>query len=244
VRQKLRSHLRQNVVGYIALFVALGGTGAYASHLVVNSSDVVNESLLSQDVKGKVGTATTAAVNGTLTGADISGQPARPSVGQPFVEGSLTGADIKNGSLAGADLGPSALPIGRAVTKGDDSGGNTIACDPNDTTVVDCGSLTVTLTRTSRVLVVASAMWSNKLDAPSAGTCRIGVNGAPFGPDVHPGENQNNTSSFTEASVTLTNVTPPNLGPGNHTFGLACREDLGDIVFEESMVSVVVLSSA
>jgi hypothetical protein len=105
MRQKLRPRLTYaNVTATMALFVALGGTGAYATHLVVNSSDVVNESLLSQDVKGKDGTATTAAVNGTLTGADISGQPAQSSVGQPFVDGSLTTSDIKNQSLTGFDI--------------------------------------------------------------------------------------------------------------------------------------------
>jgi hypothetical protein len=103
--QKLRSHLTYaNVMATIAVFIALATGGAYASHLVVNSSDVVNESLLSEDVKGNVGTATTAAVNGTLTGADISGQQARPPVGQRFVDGSLTTYDIKNFSLGNGDF--------------------------------------------------------------------------------------------------------------------------------------------
>lgn len=105
MRQKLRPHLTfANVASALALFIAVSTGGAYATHLVVNSSDVVNESLLSQDVKGTNGTATTAAVNGTLTGADISGQAAKPSLGQPFVDGSLTSADVKNNSLTGADI--------------------------------------------------------------------------------------------------------------------------------------------
>lgn len=103
-KPRFRRPSHATVIAYLALFVALGGTGAYATHLVVNSSDVVNESLLSQDVKGKNGTTSTAAVNGTLTGADISGQAAKPSVGQPFVDGSLTGADVRNDSLTGADI--------------------------------------------------------------------------------------------------------------------------------------------
>ena len=41
--------------------------------------------------------------------------------------------------------------------------------------------------------------------------------------------------------MTLTNVTDPNLGAGNHTFGLACSERDGDIVFNPTYVSVVVL---
>jgi hypothetical protein len=237
MRQKL--HLRRpshaTVVAYLALFIALATGGAYASHLVVNSSDVVNESLLSQDVKGKGGTATTAAVNGTLTGADISGQPAKPSVGQPFVQGSLTAADVKDKSLIGADLAPSALPMGRAATR-------LSACDPETANFEDCGSVTVNLTRTSRVLVVASATWATL--GGGSGTCRIGVQGQPFGPNVQPGELTDTTSiDDAEHSVMLTNVTDPQ-PPGNRTFGLACQEASGNIIFSESMVSVVVLSSA
>jgi hypothetical protein len=87
----------------IALFVALGGAGAYAANMI-GSSDVVDDSLLSRDIKGKAGTSTTAAENGTLTTVDVSGQAAKPAVGQPFVDGSLTGDDIKNGSLTGAEV--------------------------------------------------------------------------------------------------------------------------------------------
>jgi hypothetical protein len=46
---KLRSHFSQNVVGYIALFVALGGTGAYASHEVIFTSDVADGTLREED---------------------------------------------------------------------------------------------------------------------------------------------------------------------------------------------------
>ena len=38
----LRAHVRANLVAYLALFFALSGTGAYASHLVVRSSDIVD----------------------------------------------------------------------------------------------------------------------------------------------------------------------------------------------------------
>jgi hypothetical protein len=91
----------------LALFFALG-VGAYAAN-TVGSSDVIDDSLLSVDVKGKLGNSTTAAENGTLTGADISGQPANAAVGQPFVEGSLTGADVKDNSLTSADVNESTL---------------------------------------------------------------------------------------------------------------------------------------
>jgi hypothetical protein len=108
MRHKLLSHLTfANVVSMLALFFALG-VGAYAAN-TVGSSDVIDDSLLSVDVKGKTGNSTTAAENGALTGVDISGQAANPAVGQPFVEGSLTGADVKDNSLTGADVNESTL---------------------------------------------------------------------------------------------------------------------------------------
>jgi hypothetical protein len=39
-RLRFRRPTHATVVAYLALMVALGGTGAYATHLVVNSSDV------------------------------------------------------------------------------------------------------------------------------------------------------------------------------------------------------------
>jgi hypothetical protein len=83
-------------------------------------------------------------------------------------------------------------------------------------------------------------MWTS-VGANAEATCRIGVNGAPFGPDVHPGEGTDTTHGSAESSLTLTNVTDPNLSAGNHTIGLACNERIGDMRFDHTMVSAVVL---
>ena len=116
MRQQLRGHLTYaNVMATIAVFLALGGVGAYAAN-TVGSSDVIDDSLLSQDIKGKPGTSTTAAENGSLTGADISGQAANAAVGQPFVDGSLTGADIKKSSLTGADIQNGSIGSGKLAS--------------------------------------------------------------------------------------------------------------------------------
>jgi hypothetical protein len=145
----------------------------------------------------------------------------------------VNGADVVNGSIRGADIASSALSKGRAITS---------SCNPTSTAFVDCGSLTINLPRPDlRVLIVASAMWYGNFETTPAGTCRIGVNGAPFGPDVLPGEPADNSNSVQQHSVTLTNVTDPNLGAGDHTFGLACNQRVADIIFDETMVSVVVL---
>ena len=56
---KLRSHLRHNVVGYIAVFIALSGT-AYAARPLMTGADVQDESLTGADVQ-----------NDSLKGADV-----------------------------------------------------------------------------------------------------------------------------------------------------------------------------
>src|SRR3954465_3812052 len=95
-------HMRQNVVAYIALFVALSGTSAYAAN-EWTGANIVDESLTGADVKGSDATANVAGTNGSPTGADIAGQPASTAVGQPFVNGSLTTWDIRDNSLSGRD---------------------------------------------------------------------------------------------------------------------------------------------
>ncbi len=146
----------------------------------------------------------------------------------------VNGAKIADNSITGADIAPSALPQGRKITS---------SCDPSSTTFVDCGTLTINLPRPGlRVLIVATGMWYNAADpGASAGVCRIGVNGAPFGPNAYPGEGTDSTGNIVENSLTLTNVTDPNLGAGNHTFGLACSQTAGDIKFNPTYVSAVVL---
>jgi len=100
---RMRVHVRHNIVGYLALFVALGGTGAYAAN-EWTGANIVDESLTGADVKGKAGTMSAPSVNGSLTTHDIAGQPANMANGSPFVQGSLTTWDIADGTLRGADV--------------------------------------------------------------------------------------------------------------------------------------------
>jgi hypothetical protein len=65
----LRAHLRGNVVGYVALVVALSGT-AYAA-ATVSSHDVVNDSLKSVDLKNGGAVKSKDVVDDPLKGADV-----------------------------------------------------------------------------------------------------------------------------------------------------------------------------
>jgi hypothetical protein len=182
------------------------------------------------------GTAVALSGSNTVQSDDLGpgAQVKAPDVAANAVDGS----DVVDNSISGADIAPSALPKGRKITS---------SCNPTTTTFVDCGTLTINLPRPGlRVLVVASAMWHSNESLGAGGgqgTCRIGVNGAPFGPNAFPGELGANSGEQAQHSLTLTNVTDPNLGAGNHTFGLACNQRYSDqdIVFNPTYVSVVVL---
>jgi hypothetical protein len=67
---RLRSHVRHNVVGYIALFVALSGT-AYAAKPMITGADIENGSITDADIAtaNKDGTAATPSLRTLGTGA-------------------------------------------------------------------------------------------------------------------------------------------------------------------------------
>ena len=93
--KRLSVHMRSNVVAYLALFLALGGVGAYAADKItskdiaknaVKSKHVKNDNLKSKDVK-----------DGNLTGADLA-------------DGAVGTADLANGSVTGAKIAAGVLP--------------------------------------------------------------------------------------------------------------------------------------
>jgi hypothetical protein len=90
------------VVAYLSLFVALGGTGAYASHELIDSSDVVDNTLTGGDIRG-TNAGTVAATNGSITSADVAGQPSNSALGQPNINGTLLTYDIQDRTLRGGD---------------------------------------------------------------------------------------------------------------------------------------------
>ena len=92
-----------NTLALFALLFAVGGTSAYAAN-EWTGENIVDESITGGDVRGKLGTSTVPAVNGTLGSADISGQAANAATSQPFVDGSLTGDDLANNSVIGQDI--------------------------------------------------------------------------------------------------------------------------------------------
>jgi hypothetical protein len=79
-----------NVISTIAIVLAVGTGGAYAAD-TIGSSDVIDESLLSQDIK-----------NGQVTAVDMKTSAV---VSRTVLDGSLTGRDIANFTLTSSDVG-------------------------------------------------------------------------------------------------------------------------------------------
>lgn len=92
----LRKHLSYaNVMATIAVFFAVGGGAAYATHLVVRSSDIVDNEVRSVDVR-----------NDSLAGGGLTAPDLRA--------GSVGTSEAQNNSLTGADINESTLAFGQA----------------------------------------------------------------------------------------------------------------------------------
>src|SRR3954469_22536714 len=102
--RKLRRPSHSTVVAYLALFVALGGTGAYAAN-TIGSADVIDESLLSQDVK-----------NGEVKSSDLgtnSVTSSRIATGNVFnsdlATDAVNSAKVAANTLTASDIGPDSV---------------------------------------------------------------------------------------------------------------------------------------
>jgi hypothetical protein len=94
--RRMVEYFRRNVVGFLALFVALGGS-AYAVN-TVNSTDIVDGQVKSVDIgDGEVNSADVK--DQSLTTFDVS-----TFLGADIVDGTLTGDDVADGSLTGFDI--------------------------------------------------------------------------------------------------------------------------------------------
>jgi C1q domain len=101
MRQRLRSHLTfANVISMIALFVALGGVGAYATHETILSSDIVDGEVKTPDL-GTTAVTNAKIANGAVTNLKLGINAV--STGK-VIDNNLQGIDIKDATLTGTDV--------------------------------------------------------------------------------------------------------------------------------------------
>jgi uncharacterized delta-60 repeat protein len=177
-----------------------------------------------------LGGGTAVALNGADTVQSDDLGPGAQVKGPDVAANAVNGTDVVDNSITGADLAASALPRGRATTS---------SCDPTSTAFVNCGSVILNLTRESRVLMVASGMWHGA-GGQTSGKCHLRVDASSFGPNALPGEVTSTTNASANEDVTLTSVTAP-LEAGTHLFGLSCNQEQGQMTYDRTFLSVVVI---
>lgn len=160
---RIRSHLLGNAVGYLALFVALGGTSYAVATGSIDSREIKNNAVASKDLR-----------NNGVTGRDVRNR-------------TLTGADVRSGSLGGVQVNettldqvPSSASAGNAAQLGGLGPGAFARANPAATVdVAAAGPETRVLTLTGLGEVVVKAggcdttvptafdfAWRNTSDTP------------------------------------------------------------------------------
>ena len=199
--------------------------------------------------------------NNSVTGADVrEGSLGKvPSASKADTATHATSADSATNAtnatnattLAGASL--DSLTIGRstAVSTG---GGTSSSCDPTAATFVDCGTVSLTLPRPGRVLLIANLAFDGQGGSQAyRGDCELTVDAARVGSLVTagsvsvvqagdtdfigPGFNAN-----TPAGTGL-NAVSDVLAAGTHDFSLQCKEAGGTVEFPETYLSAVMIGA-
>jgi hypothetical protein len=219
--RKLSRHMRQNAVAWLALFVALGGTGAYAAN-TIRSSDIVDNEVNSADVKDQ-----------SLNTFDV-----HSFIGEDVIDNTLTGADINESTLATV---PSSVlgGLGRMGVRQNGQAGPGF-CDPESATFINCDIVaTITLSRPARLLVIGSVQAAADTGVNvGQGACEVGTTSGPI-----PGTRTiiNAGGDFLEtAYVSLAGVSAV-FPAGQHSFGIDCNETATFQILQ-SRVSAVALS--
>jgi hypothetical protein len=100
--RRVKSTLRANGLGYLALFLALTATAAAAA--TIDSGNVVNNSLRTVDLKNNQAVRGIDVRNGSLRGNDVR-------------RGSLQGAHVAANSLGGADIDEKSLTVSQRIAE-------------------------------------------------------------------------------------------------------------------------------
>jgi hypothetical protein len=102
MQNRIRSHIRTNVVAYVALFFALGGGAAWATHPggadTISSADIINNEVKTQDIR-----------DANLTTADIR---ARAVTTGKLADGAVTEQKLANGAVNSSKVEDGSLGIG------------------------------------------------------------------------------------------------------------------------------------
>ena len=110
---RVLDQVRNQWAGFLALFLVLAGGTAYAAN-TIGTSDVIDNSLLSADLKDNAAVATGDVINDTASGGGLRAGDLSPgSVGASEVrDNSLTGGDVVESTLAQVPKALNAVKLG------------------------------------------------------------------------------------------------------------------------------------
>jgi hypothetical protein len=232
------------VIACLALFVALGGVGYAAA--TIGSSSIIDNSIKSKDVRNNDLRGKDVRTN-TLKGADVDesslGQvPSAANADSAATAAHATNADnATNASqAANADtvggVGPDALTIGRSALG---------SCEPG-AAFTNCTSVVLSMPRPGRVLLNAGGQWHSDDAAGTSvrGLCRINLDGNPLTGVTEEGSLSQQTDGNQEQALAGVTAVTGVLSAGDHTFTVACSDDVGDMDFTDVRLSAVLLGSS
>jgi hypothetical protein len=107
---RIHNHIRSNVVGYVAVFIALSGTayavdGPLAGQDTVGSADIINGEVRNKDL-GADAVASGKIADRQVKNADLS---IGASSSNTIADGGVRSIDVKDDDLTGADIAPDSL---------------------------------------------------------------------------------------------------------------------------------------
>jgi hypothetical protein len=116
MHKRIRKHIRSNVVGYLALFFALSGGVAWATHPgganTISSADIINGEVRNADL-GTDAVASGKIDDRQVKNADLS---IGASSSNTIADGGIQGIDVKSDTLTGAQIDEAALNGGGDVS--------------------------------------------------------------------------------------------------------------------------------
>ncbi len=232
---KILGHIQHNTVAYLAIVLVfiLAPTSAYATHLVVRSSDIVDGQVKGHDLADDA-VRSVKIVDGTVYGADVAND-------------SITGTDVANDSIGGEDVLETSLgQVPSALQGGLGRYGSTGSCDPETTTFVPCSTVQVSLGKPARLLVIGTVRAASEFGSDEyEGECRIGTTSGAITASTDYVQSNDGGVGEGDYSENLTVMAVTSVFPaGSHTFGVDCNQGTeGAITYEQARVVAVALSA-